>query len=277
MTLKRRDQRPGEGAAGGGSGSPLRPAQERHRCLSPFPRGRPPPPALAAVHAVRPGRCCWRSDGARSGPTPPVARRRRLPRGVPASGRPGASRLRIAVDRGLSVPHRGELRWREFRAQGHAHPAAQAAARPGRGPGLRSEASDQRVDRSARNCRARARASRHRQLDLGQASVRGLPSSSSAHRSCSTVRRVGDPSSAGDGILFKAQRLELHGRQGRIHLRRSGHRHRAAPQRRRGGETPSAGGQAGRCRNRDRAARVDDPRPSLGRCGSREWQGRNGN
>src|SRR4051812_7324852 len=49
---------------------------------------------------------------------------------------------------------------------------------------------------------------------LGQASVRGLPSEFERASLVLDGATVRDPGSAGDGILFKAQRLELHGRQG---------------------------------------------------------------
>jgi hypothetical protein len=49
---------------------------------------------------------------------------------------------------------------------------------------------------------------------LGQASVRGLPSEFERASLVLDGATVRDPGSAGDGILFKAQRLELHGRLG---------------------------------------------------------------
>ena len=48
---------------------------------------------------------------------------------------------------------------------------------------------------------------------LGQASVRGLPSEFERASLVLDAATVRDPSTAGDGIVFRAQRLELHGRQ----------------------------------------------------------------
>src|SRR6478672_8172034 len=48
---------------------------------------------------------------------------------------------------------------------------------------------------------------------LGQASVRGLPSEFERASLVLDAATVRDPNLAGDGIVFRAQRLELHGRQ----------------------------------------------------------------
>lgn len=48
---------------------------------------------------------------------------------------------------------------------------------------------------------------------LGQASVRGLPSEFERASLVLDAATVRDPNMAGDGIVFRAQRLELHGRQ----------------------------------------------------------------
>ena len=48
---------------------------------------------------------------------------------------------------------------------------------------------------------------------LGQASVRGLPSELERASLVLDAATLRDPSTAGDGIVFRAQRLELHGRQ----------------------------------------------------------------
>ena len=150
--------------------------------------------------------CCWRSHGVRCGSTPPGGRRGDCRVACQRAAGWAPAGLRIAVDRGLSVPIEVRCGGAGFESPGHAHPAAQAAARPGRGPGLRSEA-DQRVHRSARSCRTRACTRGHCQLDSRPSQRRGLPSEFERASLVLDGATVRDPGSAGDGFLFKAQRL----------------------------------------------------------------------
>src|SRR5262249_13387943 len=123
---------------------PRSPAQERSH-VADRPPSPAPPPALAAIPAVR----ACRAAGGRLDRL--LVLRRRAGRGgdcrvacARTTGRAPAA-VRLAGDRRLSLPYRGALRRRQFRAQGLARARAQAALGAGRGPGLRSEPADQRI------------------------------------------------------------------------------------------------------------------------------------
>src|SRR5262249_19748110 len=127
------------------------------------------------------------------------------------AGRPVA-RLRLPFDRRLSVSHRSALRRRQFRAQGHAHAAAQASARCGRRSGYDPKLVIGEFTGPLEISEPGGPRASTVNWTSAQASVRGLPAGVERASLALVEPTVRDPSIAANDAVFRAQRLELHGR-----------------------------------------------------------------